>query len=49
MIPPSEERKQQIIDEKAQRLCLVLREEYPQDEATSGDLLCDEPDTRSAA
>jgi hypothetical protein len=49
MIPLTEERKQQIIDEEPQGLWLVLREEYPQAEATSGDLLCDEPDTTCAA
>jgi hypothetical protein len=49
MIPLTEERKQQIIDEEPQRLWLVLREEYPQGEATAGDLLCDESDTTSAA
>jgi hypothetical protein len=39
MIPLTEERKQQIIEEQPGGIWLVLREEYPQDEATGGDLL----------
>jgi hypothetical protein len=37
MIPLTEERKQQIIDEQPGGIWLVLREEYPQDHPT----LCD--------
>lgn len=49
MIPLTEERKQQIIEKEPHGLWLVLREEYPQDESTAGDLLCAEPDVTSAA
>jgi hypothetical protein len=43
MIPLTEERKQQIIDEEPQGLWLVLREEYPQGGATAGDLVSTSP------
>ena len=49
MIPLSEERKQQIIEEEPHGLWLVVREEYPQPEPTAGDLLCAEPEATSAA
>jgi hypothetical protein len=39
MIPLTEERKQQIIDEQPGGIWLVLREEYPQDEPIVDDLL----------
>jgi hypothetical protein len=39
MIPLTEERKQQIIDEQPGGIWLVLREEYPQDEPIVDGLL----------
>jgi hypothetical protein len=43
MIPLTEERKQDIINEEPGGLWLVLNEEYPRNHQTTGDLLCGEP------
>jgi hypothetical protein len=43
MIPLTEERKQEIINEQPDGLWLVLDEEYPRSRATPGDLLCGDP------
>ena len=43
MIPLTEERKQDIINEEPGGLWLVLDEEYPRNRGTAGDLLCGEP------
>ena len=42
MIPLTEERKQQIIDEQPGGLWLVLEEEYPREAPEPGDLLCED-------
>jgi hypothetical protein len=44
MIPLTEERKQQMIDEVPDGIWLVLREEYPQDETIGSDLLSENPE-----
>lgn len=43
MIPLTEERKQQIIDEQPDGLWIVLDEEYPRGHPAPGDLLCGDP------
>jgi hypothetical protein len=43
MIPLTEERKQEIINERADGLWLVLDEEYPRSHPVPGDLLCGDP------
>ena len=43
MIPLTEERKQDIVNEEPGGLWLVLDEEYPRNQVTAGDLLCGEP------
>ena len=43
MIPLTEERKHDIINEEPGGLWLVLDEEYPPSHGTAGDLLCGEP------
>jgi hypothetical protein len=43
MIPLTEERKQEIINERADGLWLVLDEEYPRSHRAPGDLLCGDP------
>ena len=43
MIPLTEERKQDMINEEPDGLWLVLDEEYPPNHGTAGDLLCGEP------
>ena len=48
MIPLTEERKQQIIDEQPGGLWLVLTEESARDESMAGDLLCEDPDLGTA-
>jgi hypothetical protein len=48
MIPLTDERKQQIIDEQPGGLWLVLTEESAQAESTAGDLLCEDPDLETA-
>jgi hypothetical protein len=44
MIPLTEERKQQIINEQPDGLWLVLNEEYPRDEALITELIGAEPE-----
>jgi hypothetical protein len=48
MIPLTEERKRQIIDEQPGGLWLVLQEECRRDEAAVGDLLCGDPELETA-
>jgi hypothetical protein len=48
MIPLTEERQQQIIDEQPGGLWLVLTEERSRDEPTVGDLLCGDPELETA-
>jgi hypothetical protein len=48
MIPLTEERKQQIIDEQPDGLWLVLTEEGSRDESTVSDLLCGDPELETA-
>jgi len=48
MIPLTEERKQQIIDEQPGGLWLVLMEESSRDEFTIGDLPCGDPELETA-
>jgi hypothetical protein len=43
MIPLTEERKQEIINEQPDGLWIVLDEEYPQCHLTPDDLLCGDP------
>jgi hypothetical protein len=43
MIPLTEERKQEIINEQPDGVWIVLHEEYPQNHPTPGDLLCGDP------
>jgi hypothetical protein len=44
MIPLTDERKQQIIDEQPGGLWLVLEKEYPREAQEPGDLLCGDLD-----
>jgi len=48
MIPLTEERTQQIIDEQPGGLWLVLAEESSRDEFTVSDLLCGDPELETA-
>ena len=48
MIPLTEERKQQMIDEQPAGLWLVLTEESFRNEPTVGDLLCGDPEIETA-
>jgi hypothetical protein len=43
MVPLTEERKQEIIDEQQDGLWIVLGEEYPQSHPIPSDLLCGDP------
>ena len=43
MIPLTEERKREIINEEPDGLWIVLREEYPRSDTAPGDLLCGDP------
>lgn len=49
MIPLTEERKEQLINEHPDGLWLVLDEEHPQENLTAGDLLSGDAEPRSAA
>ena len=44
MIPLTEERKEQLINEHPVGLWIVLNEETPQDRATADDLLSSDPE-----